>query len=118
MELSMRPVAKRWLSAVLIALGVGAYVYAQGLDMVMRVGGDIVSTDPAFGTYTIETSSGPRMTVMPLPGRQGGGAALEFNVGEPVIVTFRQSAAQGRVTDAGRRPATMDTLSVTAAPLG
>jgi len=114
----MRPVAKRWLPAVLIALGVGAYVYAQGLDMVMRVGGDIISTDPAFGTYTIETSSGPRMTVMPLPGRQGGGAALEFKVGESVIVTFRQSAAQGRVTGGGRRPQTLETLSVTAAPLG
>jgi hypothetical protein len=118
MELSMRAVAKRRLSAVLIALCAGVYVYAQGLDMVMRVGGDIISTDPAFGTYTIETSSGPRMTVLPLPGRQGGGAALEFKVGESVVVSFRQSSAQGRVTGGGRRPATVDTLSVIAAPLG
>ena len=114
----MRAVAKRWLSVVLIALSIGAYVYAQGLDLVMRVGGDIISVDPTFGTYTIETSSGPRMTVLPLTGRQGGGASLEFKVGDPVVVSFRQSSAQGRVTNGGRRPETVDSLSVTAAPLG
>ena len=114
----MRAVAKRWLPAVLIALCIGGYIYAQGLDLVMRVGGDIISTDPAFGTYTIETSSGPRMTVIPGLTRQGGSAALEFKVGESVVVSFRQSSAQGRVTNGGRRPETVDTVSVTAAPLG
>ena len=114
----MRIGAKRWLSAVLIALCLGVYVYAQGLDLVMRVGGDIISVDPALGTYTIETSSGPRMTVMPVLTRQGGSAPLEFKVGEPVVVSFRQSSAQGRATGGGRRPETVDTLSVIAAPLG
>jgi len=114
----MRTCTKRWLSAALIAVCAGVYVYAQGLDMVMRVGGDIISTDPAIGTYTIETSSGPRMTVFPVFTRQGGGAPLEFKAGESVIVTFRQSAAQGRVTGGGPRPGTVDALSVTAGPLG
>ena len=116
----MRSIAKSWLSAVLIALCVGAYVYAQGLDRLMRVGGDILSIDRTIGTITLETSSGPRMNVLLLPGARSQG---EFRAGDAVVVQFRQSAAQGVVNAArgavdGRRPGTVDAISIVPAPLG
>ena len=118
MEVCVQSVVKRWLSAVLVALCIGAYVYAQGLDLAIRVAGEIISVDKVTGTYTIETSSGPRMTVLPLPGRGGGGLPLDLKAGESVVVQFRRSSAQGRIAGNSRRPGTVDVLSVTPAQFG
>jgi len=106
----------RWLSAVLITLCVGAYAYAHQLtgDSVMRVAGDIISIDPTIGTVTIETSSGPRMTVLPLPDRRGSGVPIESRVGDAVVVEFLRSAAQGR----NRRPGTVNATAMTQVPPG